>query len=262
MKLCEWLEALNHLRRNDLVMTCYRARSKELLEIRTRIENPEDDFYELAHYVGRLGAHRHAVVVVAEAWLQVPSLQKIVRVRRVPPADTRRIELPTESLIPYNMVKAMCQRSEPNTARKCLHAFTDIDLKLDVQALMAERSSFVNRVHAELLIVEAFSRHKYEFGDDDKYVGCSKGACYFCCKWIVLHHKGLVRPASHNKVIIGCRGLDQDLNNVGAKHYKRMLEKMVGAVEQDIIRYLDGHMVVTHQHLSTNGSSRAPSTRA
>lgn len=71
-----------------------------------------------------------------------------------------------------------------------------------------------------------------------------------------------MRPASHNKVIIGCRGLDQDLNKVGAKHYERMVEKMIGAAEQDIIRYLEGHMVVTRQHLLANGSSRVPSTRA
>jgi hypothetical protein len=95
-----------------------------------------------------------------------------------------------------------------------------------------------------------------------RYAKTTKFFDYFCCKWIALHYKGLVRPASHNKVIIGCRGLDQGLNKVEAKHYKRMLEKMIGAVEQEIIRYLEGHMVVTHQHLSTNGSSRAPSNRS
>jgi hypothetical protein len=64
--------------------------------------------------------------------------------------------------------------------------------------------------------------------------GCSKGACYFCNKWIVLHYKGLVNPASHDKVILGRRGLDAGLNNARAMYYGSMLRKMTGAIEQDI----------------------------
>ncbi|PMD51054.1 uncharacterized protein K444DRAFT_546152, partial [Hyaloscypha bicolor E] len=216
-----------------------------------------------SYYIGRIGAHRHAVLTVVEAWCQVPSLKKIGLVRKVPPAAARIVEQSTEGIDPYKMGMDICRRPlEPNAAQKCLHAFTDIDFKRDLRASIAEKSLDFNRVHAELLLLEEFSRHDHKFVDNGRYIGCSKGACYFCYKWIVLHHKDFVSPASHNKVLLGFRGLDQDLNTSGATHFKRQLEKMIGAVEQDIIRHLDVHSTITRQHLSTNGSSRAPSTRA
>ena len=226
------------------------------------MKKPGDEFCELAHYIGRLGAHRHAVLIIVKAWRTVPSLRDITRVVSSPPADPRSVKISTENVVPYNIVKSICARLEPNAARKHLEAFVDIDLKIPLVELMAKNSSFMTRVHAELLILEEFSRHNYKYVDDDKYIGCSKGACYFCYNWIVLHHKGLVSPASHNKVILGCRGLDQDLNKSGAKYYRQMLEKMIGAVEQDILCHLEVQSSITHQHQSTNGSSRAPSTRA
>jgi hypothetical protein len=42
----------------------------------------------------------------------------------------------------------------------------------------------ITRVHAELLIVDFFSRKKLEFVDGDKYVGCSKPACLIAPWWI------------------------------------------------------------------------------
>jgi hypothetical protein len=71
-----------------------------------------------------------------------------------------------------------------------------------------------------------------------------------------------VRPTTHNKVILGCRALDQDLNDNGAKHYKCMPEKIIRTVDQYIQSHLEVQSTITHQHLSIDGSSCAPSTRA
>jgi hypothetical protein len=45
--------------------------------------------------------------------------------------------------------------------------------------MMAKKNPLSSQAHAELLILEEFSRHNYKFVDGDKYIGCSKGACYF-----------------------------------------------------------------------------------
>jgi hypothetical protein len=42
----------------DLVLECHKARSKQLAEITSMVKSPGDKFDELAHYIGRLGAHR------------------------------------------------------------------------------------------------------------------------------------------------------------------------------------------------------------
>ena len=86
---------------------------------------------------------------------------------------------------------------------------------------------------------------------------------YFYRKWTVLHHRGFVAPATHNKVIIGCRGLDRDLNESGTKHYIAMLKKMIGVVEQDIIQHLgQPPTTIDRQYCSSDGTTRAPSILA
>lgn len=131
-----------------------------------------------------------------------------------------------------------------------------MDVVCDLQSLMPEGSYIVNRIQGEILIVNEVSRTA-NFGlvCGDKYIGRSKGACYFCYSWVQLHHNGLWALASHNKAIIGGRG--QNPNISGKKHCKKMLEKMVKTVEQDIVRHLlEAQSAKTFRHhCSTDGPS-------
>lgn len=126
------------------------------------------------------------------------------------------------------------------------------------------QTSITTRVHGELLVLDYFSRKKLEFVDDDKYIGCSKPACYFCYKWISLHHGGFSLPASHKKVILGCRGPDvdatKDINGNGARIWKEMYERITKEIARDIEdQILIEQSTTAPRHLSSNGSSRAPS---
>ncbi|KAJ6144550.1 hypothetical protein N7470_008445 [Penicillium chermesinum] len=129
---------------------------------------------------------------------------------------------------------------------------------------LVQTSAFVTRVHAELQIVDYFSRKRLEFIEDDKYVGCSKPACYFCHLWIRLHPGGFEVPASHKKVILGCRGPDidvaEDVNGNGARirrdQYKRLTREIIRDIEEQV--HIE-QFLNRCQHLSSDGSSRAPS---
>jgi hypothetical protein len=180
-------------------------------------------------------------------------------------APVERFNIPRESLNPYGIFKNICRSRKlaPNETRHYLQAFTERDYFAEndgnLQTIMEQNSTFDTRVHAELLLVDRFSREDFQFVDDDRYIGCSKAACYFCYNWIDMHHKDFVKPACHNKVILGCRGPDEGLNFQGVQHHTRMLKKMISAVEQDILDYFDSHYPIRFQHQSTNGSSMAPS---
>jgi hypothetical protein len=43
-----------------------------------------------------------------------------------------------------------------------------------------EDDNFRPRVQAELILLEHLYVHEYQFVDGDKYIGCSKPACYCC----------------------------------------------------------------------------------
>lgn len=102
-----------------------------------------------------------------------------------------------------------------------------------------------------------------EFLDDDKYIGCSKPACYFCYNWLRNHNHDYIPPATHNKVILGCRGPDSDINEAGAIVLKDIYSKICGNLDQHILDFLlsseNRNANPNHQYMSTEGSSRAPS---
>jgi hypothetical protein len=102
-----------------------------------------------------------------------------------------------------------------------------------------------------------------EFVDDDRYVGCSKPACYFCYNWLSNHKHNYALPATHHKIIPGCRGPDSGINEAGAGILKEMYTKISGRLDQDILDFLlsseHGNVHLRRQYMSTEGSSRAPS---
>lgn len=224
------------------------------------------DMAELTHYIGRLGAHQYAVSMIITAYLNVPILRK-TKAEFLPSADVKRITLPAESVDFHTTSKDISRSSHLRHSGHDLYTrlynsnfLSDFNMPIK----LAQTGTLITRVHAELLIVDYFSRKKLEFIDDDKYVGCSKPACYFCHLWISLHPGGFEVPASHKKVILGCRGPDvdgtEDLNGNGARIRRDQYNRLIRAVIQDIEDQVHmEHLPNQSRHLSSNGSSRAPS---
>lgn len=253
----------------DLIDICYAARAAEVDEIRRRAKDLEDDFSRLAHYIGRLGATRSSTNSVVRAMMKVPALRKISGIRTINAPEPRKMTVDEKYLSPYELVWVICDESSsqnPMQIQSALHAIVDLDLpsKSNIRTALASRKPIITRVHAELQIADRFSRHQYmEFVDDDKFVGCSKSACYFCYNWLSHHKHRYVLPATHHKIITGCRGPDTDINEAGAIILKEMYTKMYGRLGQDILEFLlnsqHGGAHPRHQYMSTEGSSRAPS---
>ncbi|KAL3466948.1 hypothetical protein BJX64DRAFT_249344 [Aspergillus heterothallicus] len=270
-RVLSWIEDIE--RETDmyhLSQLCYEARERQLEEMNT-IGAEHKDILELVHYIGRLGAHRYAVSMIVTAWMKVPALRRIKRHEFLPAAEARPILLPGSVGNFAQTCKSICTSPFLHTnERRDLYAqlyarnyTSDFALEEELERLR----HLVTRVHAELLVVDFFSRKKLEFIDGDKYIGCSKPACYFCYKWITLHPDGYVPPATHNRVIPSCRGPDvdagEDRNGRGAKLRSMQIGKMLTTTVRDIQAQL-GEGLVSEQprHQSSNGSTRAPSSAA
>ena len=193
----------------DIVDLCYARRGAEVDEIRRRSKDPADDFSRLAHYIGRLGATRSSVNTVIRAIIKVPALRKISCIRTVPALEPREVAIDQEYMSPYEIVRVICQEStsqNPIQIQSALHAIVDLDFPLNskIRTGLASRKRIVTRVHAELQLADRFSRDQYmEFVDNDKYIGCSKPACYFCYNWLCNHKHRYILPATHSKIIAG-----------------------------------------------------------
>jgi hypothetical protein len=256
----------------DLVTLCYDMREAELKEIRGISKDADDDFRKLAHYIGRLGATRSSSNKVVEAMAIVPGLRQISKICIIKEAPKPRdVTIDRENMSPYEIVRAICTDStsqNPLHIRSALQAIVDIDFPMNnndrVRTTLASRRSITTRVHAELQIADKFSQPKsMEFVDDDKYIGCSKPACYFCYNWLSNHQHNYISPSTHNKIIPGCRGPDNSINEAGAGILKDMYAKICGNLDQDILDFLlnpqDRDADPRGQYMSTEGSSRAPS---
>lgn len=248
-------------------------RGDQVETIRGR-STPQDDFGRLAHYIGRLGATRSKVNAVVRAMLRVPGLHRTSQIRFIDAPEARMLTLSPEDMIPYEIVRAIFNDSMSQNImdiRLALHNLVELDLPSNggmnnaIRANFVARRTIVTRVHAELQIGDRFSRQRFEFLDGSKYIGCSKPACYFCYNWLSYHKHKYVQPATHHKIIPGCRGPDNDINESGTLILREMYTKMTSGVGRHLLGFLlkvqlEGEAIGgRHQYMSTEGSSHAPS---
>lgn len=272
-----WIRKVeNEKDRYGLSLLCYNARGKELDELKKQGKRLGNcDFAELAHYIGRLGAHAHAVSTIITAALKVPVLQSIMGIEYLPPSRTMEVELPKDSVDFHSVTKKICKeglhgRNLPDSDEKLYVHLYKLYYRsgFALESNLEQRKPITTRVHAELQIVDYFSRKKLKFVDDDKYIGCSKPACYLCYKWIYFHPGGFSLPASHKKVILGWRAPDvdvnKDVNGNGARNRKDLCARLKKSMVQDIDEQVkprsgDESYTTIPRHLSSNGSGRASS---
>ena len=104
-----------------------------------------------------------------------------------------------------------------------------------------ENPTFLPRVHAELILLEHSYKRGYDFVDNDKYIGCSKPACYCCYHYISAHPGGFARPASHNKTYLAWRPPDivDDTDESEVKRHKDIINKMLEHIRRDVLEQIE-----------------------
>ncbi|KAJ5726660.1 uncharacterized protein N7483_008017 [Penicillium malachiteum] len=95
------------------------------------------------------------------------------------------------------------------------------------------------RVHAELLVLDHFEQSQGRFlFEQDRYIGCSKPACYLCHLFISNHPGRYSHPASHQKLYPAWRLPDIPVNGPNAalrfQNQKTVLELMTRAVRHSL----------------------------
>jgi hypothetical protein len=100
---------------------------------------------------------------------------------------------------------------------------------------------FRPRVHAELNLLEHFHRERLRFVDNDRFIGCSKPACYCCYHYISLHPGGFVRPSSHGIRYINWRAPDlvNETDTQEKNHQRDMLNKVAAQIRLDALRQIE-----------------------
>ena len=79
-----------------------------------------------------------------------------------------------------------------------------------LEEIMENSRKVSTYVHAELLLLDYCHRRGIKFlNSDDRFIGCSKPACYLCHAYIQRHPGNFSVPASHQKLYIRWRLPDE-----------------------------------------------------
>lgn len=183
---------------------CYDSRHSnefQKLHLLARDGEPGDTRFEMIrHYVGRPAHTMKAVKIVAEASIYLPSL--------FDDCQAERIVASQDSPHPH-------ENYNPNFDNISWAVRDDADNMASLRAMVRENNETFNlrrrlqvqkyrlrtakhQIHAELLVLDHFWTNKLEFIGRDRFIACSKAACYCCYHYIRSHPGRFVTPASHN----------------------------------------------------------------
>ncbi|KAK3678161.1 hypothetical protein LTR78_002257 [Recurvomyces mirabilis] len=158
----------------------------------------------LRHLVGRLCAVKRAARILTYACASHPQLFEGANVLALKcPAAT-----PAPSAYPGLTSSGISNRVFPSSSSTELQDFQAVLQRLEDQGMRlidGVRDYYASKdwrpkVHAELTLLEALHAHQGNFFDNDKYIACSKPACFCCYHYICAHPGGFARPDCHNKV--------------------------------------------------------------
>ncbi|KAI0539331.1 hypothetical protein GGR58DRAFT_524647 [Xylaria digitata] len=147
----------------------------------------------------------------------------------------------------------------------------------EAAAIMNQRFNIVTRfkakyddnnfnplMHAEIQVLEHFWGQR-QFFNDERYIGCSKPACY-CCHLYMQHHPSkCVVPQTSRKVYVnwGLRALPQGSRDAEYKHQRDMLNEMAKSIRNDALDQIlrKTSAAPWHPDSQTGFTLRAPSIR-
>ena len=204
-------------------------------------ESNASTFLKVRHYIGRLGSHMKAAKILVATAMRFPRLFDDFEVKHLPsPMSAERPPQVDDLTTLDGIAVRMLPKGDPRLL-SCQEDLRDMDRKFGIHTRLMEEYSkptFLPRVHAELILLEHFYVQQYEFVDKDRYVGCSKPACYCCYHYICAHPGNFVRPASHNKIYLNWRPpdiIDDDAEGSTAKHRRDTMNKMIAEIREDVL---------------------------
>ncbi|KAK4574801.1 hypothetical protein LTR86_001643 [Recurvomyces mirabilis] len=209
-----WLEPLqSSLLRSDphgLCELAYQVRRSSYLRVDYdpvrggSVSTENEARSSLRHFVGRLCAVKRAAKVLAYACASHPQLFEGANVLALKcPAAS-----PTPNAYPGLTLPGISKRIFPSSSTTELQDFQAALQRIEDQGMCIideVRDYYTSKdwrpkVHAELTLLEALHAHQGNFFDNDKYIACSKPACFCCYHYICAHPGGFARPDCHNKV--------------------------------------------------------------
>ncbi|GAW15711.1 hypothetical protein ANO14919_051300 [Xylariales sp. No.14919] len=273
IELSGWLEMFRDKEHIELCYTAYQERDSSMM--RRLSSHPQLHgnvsvaIKDTVHHLGRLAHHIRAPQQIIEDVSSHPELRNVLD------------EFEVRSLLPLPIIDRPC--AEPD-----IHMYSimnrmipcgEFDARYKEAAdIMNQRFEIVPRfkkmyddknfkplMHAEIQVLEHFWGKRKRFFNDDRYIGCSKPACYCCDLYMQNHPSRCVIPQTSRKVYVnwGLKVLSQGSQDAEYKHQRDMLNKMAKSIRNDALDQIlrKTSAAPWHPDSQTGFTLRAPSVR-
>jgi hypothetical protein len=191
------------------------------------------------HHIGRLGLHARSARALASYTHRIMAFLESYSVRAVPiPVQGHGRPPPRKATNVEAALGRMLSTDVPE-----FEVYRQALALMDKPFEISERfrdgyndSKNKTRVHAEVQVLHHFDQHDEEFVEGDKYIACSKPAC-FCCHLYFRHHPGgFVEPRSHHKIYLNWQPPGVESTKTGKKNQLRdILNLMIKDIRKDAL---------------------------
>ena len=199
----------------------------------------------LRHYIGRLGQHVKCTKVVFDGIGHLPGELDGLMIRPVPSASSRDFPLTMTEKVLNGIAGRMFSADQQAKAKVCHEQLmtTDRCLPEGLLATLKKVCPLRTYVHIELLLVDHAQCQNMKFVGGNKYIGCSKSACYCCYRYIQalsMDYK-LSLPACHNKMYLARRlpDIPRSRGESKGKARERIMNRMIESLRADSIEQID-----------------------
>lgn len=242
--------------RDNLRALCayaYEFRRMKEVNILTRRHNQHESrgvWSEIRHNIGRLGCWIKAVKVLLVAAQNFPQQLEGAKVEVILPRGPADIPPKKECGLAIDfkgLVQRMIPKNQELVTDKLVQSLEELNVILPLRIRFQETySNFRPRPHAELLVLEHFFEHEFEFVNNDRYIGCSKPSCY-CCNLYLKVHPGRFEPrACHGNlwpnwappiplpVVVASGKRNKQLHRPQDHHTFKLLQEMTSQIRDDV----------------------------
>jgi hypothetical protein len=183
-----------------------------------------------------------AVKVVVAASLRIPTLFDEVQVMRA--RSLQRSPPPLKQGGPSLDEIVGRMMNVPTEIANYRDALRDMDHRFHLSESLQNQCSKLTwkpKVHAELILLDMFWTGNLGFVGQDRYIGCSKAACYCCYHYMKEHPGNFFLPACHNNVYLNWKAPDvfDSADSSQIKAREDILNKMVKSVRQEVLAQID-----------------------
>ncbi|KAI3341250.1 hypothetical protein F4824DRAFT_486500 [Ustulina deusta] len=277
IELSQWLKSFQETEPLELCYLAYRERDSPMMKRLSRHLQPHGDLAvidgqcvavkDVIHRLGRLAHHIRAPYQIIEDVSNHAGLRNVLdefQVHSIRPQPT--IDRPHAD--PDIHIYSIINRMLPSNGFERYREAADImNQRFEIVTRFKkiyDKKNFSPLMHAEIQVLEHFWG-KRAFFDDDRYIGCSKPACY-CCHLYMQHHPArCIVPQTSRNVYLnwGLKALPQGSKDAEYNHQRDMVNEMVKSIRKDALDQILRKTTAApwHPDSQTGFTLHAPSVR-